>query len=170
VASGSHRWYTTLVVKEVHPVPDRRLPLIFAALALGVAGCGGGDGSSGDAAASPTAASQTQVAGRRTTITMSDYDFDPKSLAAKAGKLRLTVVNAGNDQHELVLIRTRKAPGALPVKDQQASQAGAVGEIPEQEAGKSASRAFHLERGSYVFICNIPGHYQSGMAGKLTVK
>jgi uncharacterized cupredoxin-like copper-binding protein len=73
-------------------------------------------------------------------------------------------------QHEFVLIRTKKAPGALPTKGKEASEAGAVGEIREQKPGKSGARTFKLKPGRYVYICNAPGHYKAGMRGTLTVK
>jgi uncharacterized cupredoxin-like copper-binding protein len=101
---------------------------------------------------------------------MSEFDFTPQTLSAKAGKLRVTAENHGKSPHEFVLIRTAKAARALPTKGAEASEAGAVGEIPEQKPGHRASHVFRLKPGRYVYICNVPGHYKAGMAGTLTVK
>jgi uncharacterized cupredoxin-like copper-binding protein len=51
-----------------------------------------------------------------------------------------------------------------------ASEAGAVGEIAAQKPGRSATRTFRLKPGKYVYICNVAGHHQSGMYGRLVVR
>jgi uncharacterized cupredoxin-like copper-binding protein len=142
-----------------------------AVLAAAVAGCGGTSKASSSSSGTTAAASPaTVVRGGRVTVVMSDFRFRPNSLATRPGKLAVTAKNAGRDPHELVLIRTDKAPNKLPVKNAKASEAGSVGEVREQPPGKSASHTFNLKAGKYVYICNIPGHYQLGMSGALTVK
>ncbi len=37
------------------------------------------------------------------------------------------------------------------------------------EAGKSQSRAIDLAPGTYLFVCNIPGHFKAGMFTVVTV-
>jgi uncharacterized cupredoxin-like copper-binding protein len=159
----------------------------MAVLALGVAGCSDDTSSTSEARPAPSApkeaattpatqsdsgspVSATDVTGRRTTVSMTEFAFKPEALSAKAGKLRVTAENDGSAEHELVLIRTTKAADALPTEGDQASEAGTVGEIPEQKPDRSASHTFKLKPGAYVFICNLPGHYAAGMRGTLTVK
>jgi uncharacterized cupredoxin-like copper-binding protein len=101
---------------------------------------------------------------------MTDFAFKPKALSARAGQLRVTAENRGNAAHELILIRTTRPDHALPTAGGRAAEAGAVGEIREQPPGKSASHTFMLKPGRYVYICNLPGHYASGMRGTLTVR
>jgi plastocyanin len=101
---------------------------------------------------------------------MTEFAFKPKALSARAGELRVTAKNDGRAEHELVLIRTTRAANALRTTGGRASEAGAVGEIPEQEPGKRASHTFKLKPGAYVYICNVPAHYANGMRGTLTVK
>src|SRR4051812_21576217 len=112
---------------------DRRIPPVVAVLAVGTAGCGGVTSST----ASSKSPLGTKVSGSQVTVSMTEFRFGPKALSAKAGKLRVRAKNAGHMQHEFVLIRTKKAPGALPTKGEEASEAGAVGEIREQKPGKS---------------------------------
>ena len=38
-----------------------------------------------------------------------------------------------------------------------------IGKIDEMSSGESASATFDLSPGKYVLICNISGHYKSGM-------
>jgi uncharacterized cupredoxin-like copper-binding protein len=152
------------------------VPVAIAALAAAT-GCGRDDSSSSDAPAGAakrdgggSAAGNAVVRGGRVTVAMRDFKFQPTQLEAVAGKLRVTAKDVGDEPHEFVVIRTNRAPNSLPTKGGQASEAGAVGEIQEQSPGRTASHVFSLRRGRYVFICNVPGHYASGMYGRLTVQ
>lgn len=153
-----------------------RVIVVFAAAALagGIAGCGEDASPTGGGAPERQANQQApetegMAGGRRVSVTMSDFKFEPSKLDATAGKLTITAKNVGREEHELVLVRTKRAPDAIPVKGDEASEANAVGEIPEQRPGQSATKTFTLEPGSYVFLCNVPGHYASGMRGRLAV-
>jgi uncharacterized cupredoxin-like copper-binding protein len=148
----------------------RPLTAAIAVLAFALAGCGGNESSGGPTKhVSHAAPSPVKVSGH-TTVSMTEFAFKPNALATTAGKLKVTAKNDGSTAHEFMLLRTKKAPDALPVKQGVASVTGAVGEIPEQKPGASASHTFKLKAGRYVFICNLPGHYQAGMYGGLTVK
>jgi uncharacterized cupredoxin-like copper-binding protein len=147
----------------------------MAAFAFGLSGCGGSDAptASSNQAGADTGtppASATEVTGGKTTVSMKEFSFGPDELSANAGTLAVTAKNDGDSPHEFVLIRTSKAPDGLPMKGSTASEAGAVGEVPEQPPGAAASHSFKLKPGKYVFICNVPGHYAAGMYGSLTVK
>jgi uncharacterized cupredoxin-like copper-binding protein len=160
----------------------QRVLAVVPVLAVTAIGCGSSSaGSQGDASNNAGKSGQTTasaadrpaaraVARSRVTVSMSEFRFKPNRLAAKAGKVRVTAKNVGRRDHEFVLIRTSAAPGALRLKGDEASEAGAVGEIPEQTAGKSATHTFNLKPGRYAYICNVPGHYKSGMYGTLTVR
>jgi uncharacterized cupredoxin-like copper-binding protein len=83
--------------------------------------------------------------------------------------------NEGTMPHELVVIKTTLAPDKLPVGDDSAVVEGGpvevIGEIEPDELSPSAtaSKTMQLEAGSYVLICNIAGHYSSGMHTAFTV-
>jgi uncharacterized cupredoxin-like copper-binding protein len=158
---------------------DRRAPAFIAVVAIAVAGCGDAKSSSPSSGASTKpaepAADGSASSGRtatdgRTTVSMADYHFKPSALSVGGAKLRVTAKNDGGEPHEFVVIRTTKPPNGLPMKGQQASEAGAIGEIPEQEPGRRVSHTFNLKPGKYVYICNVPGHYQAGMYGTLVVR
>jgi uncharacterized cupredoxin-like copper-binding protein len=141
-------------------MPRPRVTALVAVAAVGAAAVG----VQAAATAHPTAS-----AAARTTVSMSEFKFSPTNLRARAGRFSVTVKNTGRWQHEFVVIRTPRAANALPMKGQEASEKGAIGEISEQRAGKRASKTFRVRRGRYVFICNMPGHYKRGMYGTLTV-
>ena len=100
----------------------------------------------------------------------SEFKFAPAAITAKAGKVKVALDNKGDTEHEFVLLKTNQAAGALSVKGGRVSEAASVGEISETKAGQTATHTFHLKPGKYVYVCNIPGHYQQGMHGTLTVK
>jgi uncharacterized cupredoxin-like copper-binding protein len=158
---------------------DRRAPAFIAVVAIAVAGCGDAKSSTPSSAASTksaepaaegSASSSRAVTDGRTTVSMADYQFKPSALSVRGGTLRVTANNDGGESHEFVVIRTTKAPNGLPMKGDQASEAGAIGEIPEQKPGRRVSHTFTLKPGKYVYICNVPGHYKAGMYGTVVVR
>jgi uncharacterized cupredoxin-like copper-binding protein len=155
---------------------------IFAgALAVGLVGCGEDTADeAGQAADTATKATNnakektsqavTKVTGGHVSVAMSDFKFAPAKLTTSARRLKVTAKNAGQQQHEFVLLRTDKAPDAIPLKGSEASEASSVGEISEQQPGQGATHSFRLKPGNYVFICNVDGHYKLGMRGALVVE
>lgn len=84
-----------------------------------------------------------------------------------SGETMFSARNVGRIEHELLVLRTDLDPDDLPVEDGEA-QTGAGGiEVLDRtdriQPGAQASLTVRLRPGPYVIICNIPGHYQSGM-------
>jgi uncharacterized cupredoxin-like copper-binding protein len=125
-----------------------------------------------DTARSTAEDAKDEVSGATTkrTIVMRDDAFSPARVSVSAGRVEITARNAGESPHELVLLRTRRAPGSIPLEDGKASEAASVGEIGVQQPGDSGSRTFDLKPGRYVFLCNVDGHYRAGMRGRLVVR
>jgi plastocyanin len=161
-----------------------KLVPVAVAAALALAGCGSSDdtttgssgastgASGGDAYGSPSGAkaSSASAASGRATVTATEFAFSPTTIDAKAGKLTITLKNAGKFDHELVVLKTDAAPDALKVSGGQVSQAGGLGEIEHTKSGAQNSKTFDLQPGNYVYFCNIPGHYANGMRGRITVR
>ncbi|MEV4419893.1 plastocyanin/azurin family copper-binding protein [Patulibacter sp. NPDC049589] len=91
-------------------------------------------------------------------------------MTAKAGKLTITMRNVGKVEHELVLLKTTTKVDGLKVTGGRVSEDDSVGEVSETECGASKSHAFTLKPGTYVYVCDIPGHDMQGMRGTLTVQ
>ena len=139
------------------------------------AGCGGDDnGVDGQAATSSATATQTTTAqpaaSHALTIRMTEFAFDPADAVAKAGKVTITAPNAGNTVHELVLLKTDADPASLPKKGDEVDESTSVGEIADVEPGSTKKATFKLAPGTYAMVCALPGHYEGGMYGSLTVK
>ena len=129
-------------------------------LALLAAACGGGNG---------TDQGTTAGSGATTVnVELKDFAITPEVSSATPGEVTFSATNAGPSEHELVVIKTDIAPDQLPVESGAAEETGtdleAIGEIKEFASGGTESATFDLEAGNYVLICNIPAHYESGMA------
>jgi len=110
---------------------------------------------------------------RRTiTIRMTDdMRFAPRHIEVREGEtVRLRAENKGQVLHEIV-IGTR---AALDVHaDMMARHPGMEHEEPHMAhvaPGKKGDIVWHFNRpGRFDFACLIPGHYQAGMTGTITV-
>jgi len=139
------------------------------------AGCGGGGSDSTSTEAQAPAQGAT---GGALTIGMSDYAFSPSDTTTKAGTVKISTPNQGQLPHELVLLKTDQSPNSLPTLsngevDEEGLEAKGVespGEIEDVNPGATKSASLKLTPGTYVMICNLPGHYKQGMYGTLTVK
>ncbi len=143
-----------------------------------LAGCGS-TSSGGSAATTQAAAAQTgtTAGGNALTVQMGDYSFTPKDVTAKAGTVTISSPNDGQVQHELVLLKTDQNAASLPLNGDEVDEEGLeakgvenAGEIEDVGPGQTKSGTFKLAPGTYAMICNLPGHYQRGMYGTLTVK
>ena len=150
---------------------------VLVAAALLLAGCGGDDDDGNEPAASTTTStttttsdSATQSASGAVTIRMSEFAFDPKDAVAKAGRVTITAPNDGKTVHELVLLKTDADPAKLPKKGGEVDESKSVGEIADVEPGATKKKTFDLAAGKYAMVCALPGHYEGGMYGSLTVR
>ena len=148
----------------------RRLSLlIVVGLALVVGGCGGDD----DETTTGSGTTDTVEAEKQATtlpISMTEFKFTPANPELARGKLEITATNKGKTAHTLVLLKTDADPSKLPKRGDNVSEKNSIGEIPPLVPGESAAHTFDLKPGTYVMVCNVPGHYDAGMYGTLTVR
>ena len=140
-------------------------------------GCGDDDDNGDVSPAADPTPTKTQTtseapaaASRALAIRMTEYAFDPKDAVAKAGKVAITAPNEGQTVHELVLLKTDDDPAALPKKGGKVDESTSVGEIADVAPGTTKTATFKLAPGKYAMVCALPGHYEGGMYGSLTVK
>jgi uncharacterized cupredoxin-like copper-binding protein len=103
------------------------------------------------------------------TVVMTDRQFRPSVRTVPAGKVTFVVRNAGTMSHEFLVLKTNKAPSALPMKGRRASEAGAKGEIEKFASGRTKRLTLTLAPGKYVLLCNLPGDYKRGQFVSLVV-
>ncbi|MEX5512247.1 copper-resistant cuproprotein CopI [Pseudomonas paralactis] len=133
---------------------------------------------------------------RTVEVTLQDIAFEPKSLDVKAGEtVRFVLVNKGRLLHEFNLgdaamhaahqkeMLQMQASGMLTATgmgkmDHSAMDHGDMGAMKHDdpnsvlvEPGKTAELTWTFTKATGLeFACNLPGHYQAGMVGKLTVE
>jgi plastocyanin len=78
--------------------------------------------------------------------------YDTKQLAAKAGKVTITMTNMSPIEHDVAIAKGSTVLGATPTFQ-----------------GGSKTLTLNLKPGTYTFYCTVPGHRQAGMEGTLTV-
>jgi uncharacterized cupredoxin-like copper-binding protein len=94
---------------------------------------------------------------------------------AKAGVVTFKVTNDSKDTiHEMIVMYMADPTKPLPYIDAEKrvdeDKAGDKGEVSELDPGKTGSLTVNLKAGTYLLICNVPGHYDAGMWTTFTVK
>jgi uncharacterized cupredoxin-like copper-binding protein len=151
--------------RETHYVPAdvrqegerlmmKRLLVLAAAAALVIPACSSDDGG--------------------IDVTVSDFKVEPAETSAPAGELTFDITNDAEQTHEFVIFKTDLAPDALPVGDdgdvdEEGEGVEHIDEIEDITGGSTQSLTVSLDAGNYVFICNLPGHYEQGMHAAFTV-
>ena len=104
-----------------------------------------------------------------------DFAIQAPVATVKGGLVDFTVANSGPSPHEFLIFRASQAPDQLPL--------GSDGRVDESSSditkvfdsgdniSPGGSKVFHaaLTPGTYVMVCNLPGHYKAGMHTTLTV-
>ena len=97
------------------------------------------------------------------TVRLKEWKVVPSVASVRAGKITFVARNVGQLDHNLVVLRTKLAPGKLPVVGASAEEVGRVGKTPVFSPRQTRRLALTLKAGKYVLICNVPGHYKAGM-------
>ena len=146
---------------------------ITAALAistLGLSSCGT-DPTDGATGGSPDAA---PVVSNKITGSVEEWKVNVSAQSAEAGEVIFAIANYGSVQHEFLVTKTSYEPGKIPIGsnnrfDEEDKGLTVVDEIPEWAVNESKVLKVNLEAGTYELLCNIEGHYASGMYTSFTV-
>jgi uncharacterized cupredoxin-like copper-binding protein len=106
-------------------------------------------------------------------VTLAVFSVTPDPNSAPAREIAFDVTNDAEQTHEFVVFKTDLAEDQLPTDengdvDESGEGVELVDEIEDIEGGTSQSLTVNMDTGSYVFICNLPGHYQQGMHASFT--
>lgn len=130
---------------------------------------------------------------QKVTLTMTEFQFTPKTASVNRGTtVELTLVNKGTVEHEFTLY---PLPASTSTNVDMAKYAAEntyfkdIGTVeivyPGLTATRKSSRVEGMglnpgqsitikfvakKTGTFEFACHIPGHYEAGMKGALTVK
>jgi uncharacterized cupredoxin-like copper-binding protein len=122
------------------------------------------------------AAAASSTAGSPVAVALAEFHIQPASTVLRAGKIDLAITNTGKVPHELLVFRTDLAANAFP-KDSAGAileEAPGMNKVSDGEnlaPGGSQTRTLDLTiPGTYVFVCNLPGHFAAGMSRVVTVQ
>jgi uncharacterized cupredoxin-like copper-binding protein len=101
-------------------------------------------------------------------VTEVDYSITVDEESAPAGDVTFNIQNDAGQIHEFVVFKTDLAPDALPLNedgdvDEEGTGVTHIDEVEDIAGGSSQDLTVNLDAGSYVLICNLPGHYKLGM-------
>ena len=118
------------------------------------------------------------------TIALQDASVDPSisrmvmttdTSSVKAGRVTLEAVNQSKTLlHEVLVVLALPEGKELPYDTEKETlvekRMHSLGEISELKPGARGKLTLNLKPGTYVLLCNQPGHYKSGMSTKLVVE
>jgi len=117
-------------------------------------------------------------------ITLQDPSVDPSisgmemrtdTTNVKAGRVTLEAVNRSKDLvHEVLVVPApsdgKQLPYDIKTNTIIEKRVHSLGEISELKPGAHGTLTLNLKPGTYLLLCNQPGHYKSGMRTKLVVE
>jgi uncharacterized cupredoxin-like copper-binding protein len=147
---------------------------LFTVVGLGMAACSSSSSTSG--AAEPAGTTTAPAVPGQVAVSEKDFEISLASTSAPAGKVTFSVANDGPSTHEFVVFKTDLDADQLPTDskgdaDEEGTGVTHIDEIEDIAAGTSDNTLeVDLKAGSYVLICNLPGHYKLGMHTAFTVQ
>jgi uncharacterized cupredoxin-like copper-binding protein len=102
-------------------------------------------------------------------ITDSSFELDVSSVVG--GPVAFTIENSGSMVHEFEVFAGAEPGRVLEVVNGVADTTGlsVVDEFEDIIPGQTVMLRVDLERGTYLLLCNLPGHYQAGNWEEFTV-
>jgi uncharacterized cupredoxin-like copper-binding protein len=139
------------------------LALVLAALALAVP---------------LTVARRQEPTPRGTPVDVLLEDFEVRRDAAfvPAGTVSFRILNQGPTTHEVIVVRTDRAPDKLPLQpdgltvNEDGPGVDFLDEVEGLDIDDRQTLDLRLAPGHYVLYCNLEGHYLGGMHAALTVR
>jgi len=126
-----------------------------------------------DAAAAPVVNIRLRDASTDPTVKGMVLEADAQTV--RAGRVTFRAVNQSKDTvHEVLVVPAPSQGKELPYDPKSDTvdekRARSRGEISDLKPGAKGSVTLNLKPGTYLLLCNQPGHYHAGMSAKLTVE
>lgn len=101
-----------------------------------------------------------------------DMRFAPNQIQVKRGEtVRLVAVNAGKVLHEIVIGTPQELKAHAEMMKKHPSMEHDEPYMAHVDPGKKGTIVWTFNRvGTFEFACLIPGHFEAGMIGRITVK
>ena len=158
----------------------RCIAVMLVAVVLG--SCGASPGASPSSSVTASAASPSgpapaggspSSAGPTVNVTESEYKISVDPVEGTAGPVAFAVKNAGTVPHEFDIYQASQPLDALPIGVDNKVDETKVRSVETSDSispGDTETITATLDPGTYYIVCNMPGHYQSGMRLTYTVK
>jgi Sulfocyanin (SoxE) domain len=108
-------------------------------------------------------------------VLLKDFEVLEDVAVVPAGTVSLRIRNQGPTSHELIVVRTDRAPDKLPLQsdgltvDEEGLGVKLLDEVEGLDIDDRQTMVLNLAAGNYVMYCNLEGHYLGGMYAALTV-
>ena len=129
--------------------------LLMVVAALVLAACGGSAAGGGQSAGSIN-------------VNLTEFKFTPDTFSVTArSNVNISLTNSGSVQHTFVIMKAGTTAKS-PFDDSQKSN---IFWTVSVDPGKTVNTSFTApsDAGDYQVVCDLPGHLEGGMVGKLTV-
>jgi hypothetical protein len=115
--------------------------------------------------------------GQHVSVGLDEYNVRLSGGTAPGGEVTFDVHNGGRDPHEFVILKSDLSVASLPAAEgadagkvqEEAPGIVHVSEISGIGPGQDKSLTVDLKPGTYLLVCNFPGHLHSGMAAQFVV-
>jgi len=108
-----------------------------------------------------------------TIATLADFSLRLSATPVHTGTNQLLIYDTGDEQHELVIFKIDQPVQALaltPEGDLNEDLLTNVSDGDNLSPGTTATRTADLtDAGTYLFVCNLPGHFKKGMYTTVTL-
>jgi uncharacterized cupredoxin-like copper-binding protein len=108
-------------------------------------------------------------------VRLEDFKVQQDAADVPAGTVSFRIRNQGPTTHELIVVRTDRAPDKLPLQrdgltvDEEGPGIDLLDEVDGLDIDDRQTLVLNLAPGRYVLYCNLEGHYLGGMYAALTV-
>ena len=109
-------------------------------------------------------------------LLLEDFKVRRDRAVVPAGTVSFRIRNQGPTTHEVIVVRTDRAPGKLPLQrdgltvDEEGPGIAFLDEAEGLDIDDRQTLVLDLAAGHYVLYCNLQGHYLGGMYAALTVR
>jgi uncharacterized cupredoxin-like copper-binding protein len=109
-------------------------------------------------------------------VLLEDFKVQPDAAVVPAGTVSFRILNQGPTSHQLLVVRTDRAPDKLPLQrdgltvNEDAPGIDLLDEAQGLDIDDRRTMVLGLAPGHYVMYCNLEGHYLGGMHAALTVR
>jgi uncharacterized cupredoxin-like copper-binding protein len=108
-------------------------------------------------------------------VLLRDFEVREDAAVVPTGTVSFRIRNQGPTSHELIVVRTDRAPDKLPLQsdgltvDEEGEGVELLDEAEGLDIDDRQTMVLDLAAGHYVMYCNLEGHYLGGMYAALTV-